>query len=134
MDDLVEKVETNRYDAALQDTLSALVAVYADHDPISVRQQDDHGALNIEVRSQQESQNARYDNMSNAKKTPIISAKHGKRSTFNGPNKSISSAKDDLAFVSPISAKRELNVNSSNADCPGDDTNELANLVENETN
>ncbi len=37
VDDLVEKVENNRYDAALLDTLRALVAVYGDHDPISVR-------------------------------------------------------------------------------------------------
>ena len=51
VDDLVEKVESNRYDAALYDTLRALVAVYGDFDPISVRQADDHGALNIEVRS-----------------------------------------------------------------------------------
>jgi len=34
MDDLVEKVEHSRYDAALCDTLRALVTVYSDEDPI----------------------------------------------------------------------------------------------------
>lgn len=38
VDDLVEKVEHNRYDAALCDTLRALVTIYGDEDPISVRQ------------------------------------------------------------------------------------------------
>lgn len=51
MGDLVEKVENNRYDAALKDALSALITVYGDPDPISVKQ-DDMGALNIEVKSQ----------------------------------------------------------------------------------
>ena len=52
VDDLVVKVEQNRYDSALYDALRALVTVYGDPDPISVRQQHDHGALNIEVKSQ----------------------------------------------------------------------------------
>ena len=52
MDSLVEKVEHNRYDAALCDTLRALVTVYTDEDPIQVRLADEHGALNIEVKSQ----------------------------------------------------------------------------------
>ena len=39
-----------RYDAALYDTLRALVTVYGDPDPISVKL-DDNGALNIEVNS-----------------------------------------------------------------------------------
>ncbi len=71
----------------------------------------------------------------NPKKTPIISAKHGKRSTFNGPKQSLTLAvQDDLAFVSPISCKRDRVLNSSNADCPGDETKELANMVQQETN
>lgn len=50
MGDLVYKVENNRYDAALNDTLRALITIYGDPDPISVKQ-DDNGALNIEVNS-----------------------------------------------------------------------------------
>ena len=46
----MEKVENNRYDSALYDALRALVTVYGDPDPISVRQSDDHGALNIQVK------------------------------------------------------------------------------------
>jgi len=86
VDDLVEKVESNRYDAALYDTLRALVAVYGDFDPISVRQADDHGALNIEVRSNPGLEGQVFTENSYAKHTPIMSAKHGKRSTFNGPH------------------------------------------------
>lgn len=52
IDDIVEKVHNNRFDAALHDTLRALVTVYGETDPISVRLQDSHGALNIEVGSQ----------------------------------------------------------------------------------
>ena len=37
VDDLVDKVENNRYDMALTDTLKALVTIYGDVDPISVR-------------------------------------------------------------------------------------------------
>ena len=36
VDDLVTKVENNRYDAALFDALKALVTVYGDPDPIYV--------------------------------------------------------------------------------------------------
>lgn len=61
IDELVQKVEHNRYDSALYDTLRALVTVYGDPDPISVRQSDDHGALNIEVKSQP-GINGIYDN------------------------------------------------------------------------
>ena len=38
IDELVQKVEHNRYDSALYDALRALVTVYGDPDPISVRQ------------------------------------------------------------------------------------------------
>ena len=51
MDSLVEKVEHHHYDVALCDTLRALVTVYSDEDPIQVRLADEHGALNIEVKS-----------------------------------------------------------------------------------
>ena len=51
VDDLVEKVESSRYDAALIDTLRSLNTIYGDPDPIRVRQ-DEMGALNIEVNSQ----------------------------------------------------------------------------------
>ena len=38
VDELVDKVENNRYDAALCDTLRALTTIYGDVDPISVKQ------------------------------------------------------------------------------------------------
>jgi len=52
VDEMVAKVESHRYDSALCDTLRALVTIYGDEDPISVRLADDNGALNIEVKSQ----------------------------------------------------------------------------------
>ena len=51
VDDLVNNVEHNRYDSALEDTLKALVTIYNDADPISVHQADDNGALNIDIKS-----------------------------------------------------------------------------------
>ena len=69
-----------------------------------------------------------------AKQTPIMSAKHGKRSTFNGPHLNQRNGQDDIAFVSPISSTRNRALNGSIADNPGDETKELADLVENETN
>jgi hypothetical protein len=92
--DLVEKVEDNRYDAALHDTLRALVTVYGDPDPISV-QQDDNGALNIEVKSQP-GMDPIYDDQLFKKTSPF------KTKRFGGHGKSATSANDDIGFVSPI--------------------------------
>ena len=74
---MIEKVEGNRYDAALCDTLRALVTIYGDPDPISVRMQDDHGALNIEVKSQPGVDPIYDDHL--FKKTPSLSVKGGQR-------------------------------------------------------
>ena len=131
MDDLVEKVENNRYDAALQDALRALVTVFGGSDPISV-QQDDNGALNIEVKSQSGVDMLQDENIF-AKKTPIGSAGGTKRRT-KGHLKSLSSGNDDIAFVSPISSNRRDQHNiSKESSCPGDETKEFANMVVEET-
>lgn len=131
MDDLVDKVENNRYDAALVDTLRALCTVYGDQDPISVRQ-DHNGALNIEVNSQPGVDPIYDGNLFRKTEQACASGKrtmdHQKSlsATGRGP-----SCNDDIKFVSPISRR---NINNITKDSnPGDETKEIADLVEKET-
>ena len=48
MDDLVDKIESKRYDSALYDTLRALVTVFGDTDSVVCQaESNEGGALNI---------------------------------------------------------------------------------------
>ena len=51
IDEVVGKVEEKRYDHALFDTLTALMQVYSDPDPINKVHRSDNGQVNIEVKS-----------------------------------------------------------------------------------
>jgi len=126
----VDKVENKRYDSALLDTLSALVTIYGDYDPIQVRQHDDHGALNIEVKSQH-GLDPLYEDHMFSKTSPNL--KHNLIGGRGGANhaKNSSAGNGDLKFVSPIAARR-VNMESlqnSSTECPGDETKELAEMV-----
>ena len=109
MDDLVDKIESKRYDSALYDALRALVTVFGDTDSVVCQaESNEGGALNIYLSRQKNNQ--LFKKVQTSKQ---YSVKSGQKGSHQTASKGQSSGNSDIALVSPIGKTETNNVNSN---------------------